>query len=126
MEPIRQTQKKYCSQALVAAIIAGLLFILAAQKSMGKGLVLGTLFSVVNFVLMGELIPLRLGQSKSKTYLISLGSIVIRNGLLALPLLVAIKFEQFNLWAVICGIFMIQIVILVDHLRKIFPSNPGE
>jgi len=65
MEPIRQTQKKYCSQALVAAIIAGLLFILAAQKSMGKGLVLGTLFSVVNFVLMGELIPLRLGQSKS-------------------------------------------------------------
>ena len=126
MESIRQTQKKYCSQAIAAAIIAGLLFILAGQKPIGKGLILGTLFSVVNFVLMGELIPLRLGHSKPKTYLISFGSIVIRYGLLALPLLMAIKFEQFNLWAVICGVFMIQIVILVDYLRKRFSSNPGD
>jgi hypothetical protein len=126
MESIRQTQKKYCSQAMAAAIIAGLIFILAGQKPLGKGLILGTLFSVVNFVLMGELIPLQLGRSKPKTYLISFGSIVIRYGLLALPLLVAIKFEQFNLWTVICGVFMIQIVILVDHLRKRYSSNPGD
>lgn len=126
MESIRQTQKKYCSQAMVAAIIAGLLFILAGSKPMGKGLILGTLFSVVNFVLMGQLIPLQLGHSKPKTYLISFGSIVLRYGLLALPLLVAVKFEQINLWTVICGVFMIQIVILVDHLRKRFSSNPGD
>ncbi len=126
MESIRQTQKKYCSQAMAAAIIAGLIFIVAGQKPMGKGLILGTLFSVVNFVLMGELIPLQLGHSKSKTYLISFGSIIIRYGLLTLPLLVALKFEQFNLWAIICGVFMIQIVILVDHLRKILSSNPGD
>ena len=126
MESIRQIQKKYCSQAMVAAIIAGLLFILVGQKSMGKGLVLGTLFSVVNFILMGELIPLQLGHTKPKTYMISLGSIFIRYGLLAVPLLVALKFEQFNLWTVICGVFMIQIVIMVDHLRKRFTSNPGD
>jgi asparagine N-glycosylation enzyme membrane subunit Stt3 len=126
MESIRQTQKKYCSQAMAAAIIAGLLLILAGQKPLGKGLILGTLFSVVNFVLMGELIPLQLGHSKTKTYLISFGSIVIRYGLLALPLLVAVKFEQFNLWTVICGVFMIQIVILVDHVRKRFSSNMGD
>jgi len=111
---------------MAAAIVAGLLFILAGQKPMGKGLILGTLFSVVNFVLMGELIPLRLGHSKPKTYLFSFGSIVIRYGLLALPLLVAVKFEQFNLWSVICGLFMIQIVILVDYFRKRFSSNPGD
>ncbi len=126
MESIRQTQKKYCSQAIAAAIIAGLLFILAGQKPIGKGLILGTLFSVVNFVLMGQLIALQLGHTKPKTYLISFGSIVIRYGLLALPLVVALKFEQFNLWTVICGIFMIQIVILVDHIRKRFTSNPGD
>ena len=126
MESIRQTQKKYCSQAMVAAIIAGILFILFDQKPLGKGLILGTLFSVVNFVLMGELIPLQLGHSKPKTYLFSFGSIVIRYALLALPLLVAIKFEQFNLWTVICGVFMIQIVILADHLRKRFTSNSGD
>jgi hypothetical protein len=126
MESIRQTQKKYGSQAMVAAIIAGLVFILAGSKPMGKGLILGTLFSVVNFVLMGQLIALQLGHTKPKTYLISFGSIVIRYGLLALPLVVALKFEQFNLWTVICGIFMIQIVILVDHIRKRFTSNPGD
>lgn len=111
---------------MAAAIIAGLLFILAGQKPMGKGLILGTLFSVINFVLMGELIPLQLGHTKSKTYLVSFGSIIIRYGLLALPLIVSLKFEQFNLWAVICGVFMIQIVILVDHLRKLLSSNPGD
>ena len=111
---------------MAAAIIAGIVFILAGQKPMGKGLILGTLFSVVNFALMGELIPLQLGHSKPKTYLFSFGSIVIRYALLALPLLVAIKFEQFNLWTVICGVFMIQIVILADHLRKRFTSNSGD
>jgi len=111
---------------MVAAIIVGLAFVLAGSKPMGKGLILGTLFSVVNFVIMGQLIPQQLGHSQPKTYLISFGSIVIRYSLLALPLVVALKFEQFNLWTVIVGIFMIQIVILVDHVRKRFSSNPGE
>ena len=111
---------------MLAAIITGLVFILAGQKPMGKGLILGTLFSVVNFILMGELIPLQLGQTRPRTYLISFGSIAIRYGLLAVPLLVALKFEQFSLWTVICGVFMIQIVIMVDHVRKRFTSNPGD
>lgn len=108
---------------MAAAIIVGLLFILAGQKPMGKGLILGTLFSVINFVLMGEFIPLQLGHTKTKTYFISLGSIIIRYGLIALPLLLAIKFEQFNILMVICGIFMIQIVIMADHLVKKISST---
>ena len=35
---------------------------------------------------------------------------------LAIPLVVAIKFDQFNVFATILGIFMIQLVILGDHL----------
>jgi len=118
MGPIRETQKKYCSQALIAAIIIGLILILTGQKPLGKGLILGTLFSVVNFVLIGELISLQLGRAKAKTAAISLGSIFLRFGLLALPLVLAVKYEQFNLVTVICGIFMIQIMIMADHLRK--------
>ena len=38
--------------------------------------------------------------------------------LLAIPLIIAVKFEQFNLVGVIVGIFMIQLVILADHLLK--------
>jgi len=118
MEPIRETQKKYCSRALIAAIIVGLIFILAGQKTLGKGLILGSLFSVINFILIGELIPLQFGKTRTKTTFISFGSILFRFGLLALPLILAINFEQFNLLTAICGIFMIQIVITADHLRK--------
>lgn len=92
---------------------------------MGKGLILGTLFSVINFILMGEIIPLQLGHTKKKTYFISFGSIIIRYGLIALPLLLAIKFEQFNLLMVICGVFMIQLVIMADHLVKKISSSSG-
>jgi hypothetical protein len=42
--------------------------------------------------------------------------------LLAIPLIAAVKFEQFNLAAVIVGVFMIQLVILADHLLKQIPT----
>ena len=103
---------------MAVAIIAGIIIILAGQKSIGKGLILGTIFSVINFVLMAQAIPLRVTPQKRNAILFSLGSIGIRYALLALPLILAIKFEQFNLPAAIVGIFMIQLIILVDHLKK--------
>jgi hypothetical protein len=122
MEAVRQTQKKYSTTALTLAIIVGLFFILMGQKPIGKGLMLGTIFSVINFILIGQSIPLRVGQSRGKTFFISLGSIILRYLLLAIPLVVAVKFKQFNLLASILGIFMIQFVILGDYLLKIKPS----
>ena len=116
MESIRQTQKKYCSAAIVVAIFAGLLFILADQKPIGKALILGTVFSIINFILMGETLPYRIGKSKNKTFFISLGSIYFRYIILAVPLIMAIKLEQFHLFAVIIGIFLVQLVIIADHL----------
>lgn len=122
MEQIRQTQKKYCSAAIAVAIFAGLLFILAGQKPIGKALILGTVFSIVNFILIGETLPLRIGKAKGKTFFISLGSIYFRYIILAIPLIMAIKLEQFNLFAVIFGIFLIQIVIMADHFYKYISS----
>lgn len=122
MEAVRQTQKRYSTTALTLAIIVGLFFILMGQKPIGKGLVLGTIFSVINFILIGQFIPLRVGQSRGKTFFISLGSIILRYVLLAIPLVVAVKFKQFDLLASILGIFMIQFVILGDYLLKIKPS----
>lgn len=122
METLKQTQKKYATRALTLSIIIGLFFILLGQKSLGKGLVLGTIFSVINFILIGQSIPLRVGQSSGKTFFISLGSIILRYLLLAIPIVVGVKFKQFNLLASILGIFMIQFVILGDYLLKIKPS----
>ena len=104
------------------AIIIGICFFLAGQKTVGKGLILGTLFSVVNFILIGQALPMRIGKSKRKTFFLSLGSIFFRYALMALPIIVAVKFEQFNLVAAIVGLFMIQYIILADHILKLITS----
>ena len=124
MEPVKQTQKKYGSRAIWVAIILGLCFFLAGLRPVGKGVVLGTLFSVVNFVLIGQALPLRIGYSKGKTLFLSLGSIFCRYILMAVPIVVAVKYDQFDLVGAILGLFMIQLVILADHILKLFSSNP--
>ena len=123
MEPVKQTQKKYGSRAIWVAIILGLCFFLAGLRPVGKGVVLGTLFSVVNFVLIGQALPLRIGKSKGKAFFLSLGSIFGRYILLAVPVVLAVKFEDFDLAASILGLFMIQFVILADHLYKLIWSD---
>ena len=123
METVKQTQKKFASQAMMAAIIIGLGLIIAGQKPMAKGLVLGTVFSVMNFIIIGEFLPMRLGKSRAKTFIFSLSSMLFRYALLAIPLIVAIKFRQFNLAATISGIFMIQVMILGQHLLKLIRIN---
>ncbi len=122
MESIRQIQKKYCTRAITAAIFAGFFLILAGQKPVGKGLVLGTFFSILNFILMGEILPLKMNRTKGKTFLLALGSIYFRYTILAIPLIMAVKFEQLNLFAVIFGIFLVQLVIIADHLFNCISS----
>ena len=123
MGSVKQTQKKYGSRAIWIAIIIGFCFFLAGHKQLGKGLVLGTIFSVINFVLIGQALPLRIGKSKRKAFFLSLGSIFCRYILLAVPIVVAVKFEGFDLVAAVLGLFMIQFVILADHIMKLFSSN---
>ena len=72
---------------MVVAIVVAFVLILAGLKPAGKGLVLGTIFSVINFVLIGQTLPLKLSQTKRKTFVISLGSIFFRYALLATPLI---------------------------------------
>lgn len=123
MESIRETQKKYCTRAIASAIFIGLFFILAGLKPVGKGLILGTIFSIINFILMGEALPHRIGKSSNKTFLFSLGSIFFRYILLAVPLIIAVKFEQYNFISVIFGIFMIQLFILADHFVSLITAT---
>ena len=118
MEQIRQTQKKYCSRAIIVAIIAGFCFILAGYRPMGKGLILGTLFSIFNFILMGETLPMRINKTRNRTFLLALGSTFFRYGLMAIPIVLAIKLDQFNFFAATAGLFLVQAVILGDHLKQ--------
>ena len=122
METVKQVQKKYTSLALTLSIGVALLFILTGHKPLGKGLILGAIFSVLNFILMGKSIVLNFGRSKAKTFSISMGSIIIRYLLLAIPLIAAVRYEQFNLVAAILGIFIIQLVILAEHVLTLIPA----
>lgn len=126
MNAIRETQKKYCSRALTTAIIIGFVLILAAQKPIAKGLIIGTFASILNFILIGETLPGRILSSKKKSFALSLGSIFLRYALMAVPLAVSIKSEDYNLFAVAAGLFMVQAMILVDHISSLtFSTRQG-
>ena len=117
---IANTQKRYGTTSMMAAIFIGILFILMGHKAQAKGLILGSIFSVLNFVLMGEILPLIVGHSRKKSSFISLGSIVFRHGLLAVPLILALKMEWLDFAATVIGLFMVQIMIMGDHLLKLY------
>ncbi len=126
MDTVKQVQKKITQRALWLSIIVGLVFIVMGYKSVGKGLILGTLFSVLNFIFMARSIGYKFGRSKRQIFSISIGSIIFRYILLAIPLIAAVKFEQFNLVAAIVGVFMIQMVILAEHLLIQIPILRGK
>lgn len=116
METIRQTQKKYGTRTMALAIILAMGLIVMGEKAAGKGLVLGALFSVINFVLIGSTLPRIVGHEKRTAIYFSFASLLLRYTLLAIPLILAIKLDQFNIITALVGIFMVQAIILLDHL----------
>lgn len=115
MKTIRETEKKYASLALSIAVAAGLIFFMLALKPIGKGFILGSLFSVINFILMGETLPMRIGHFRKKGMGIALLLILSRFFLMAIPLVAAIRMAQFNTAATVCGLFLVQAIILAEH-----------
>jgi len=125
METIKDIQKRYGSAVMGLAIPAALVLILAGLPSAGKGLILGSLFSVLNFVLMGQTLPLRLGRTRNAAIGISMGPLGFRYAILAIPLIVAIRYDAFHPAATIAGMFMVQVVILADHAAAAFRRYDG-
>ena len=79
---------------------------------------LGSLFSIINFIMMGQLIPLTLAQSKSKSKAsaIAFASIFLRFAILSIPLIISIKVDAVHFAGVVIGLFMVQLIILFDQL----------
>lgn len=104
---------------MAAAIV---LFILAF-KPLGKGLILGALFSILNFIVIGETLPMRIGTTRRKSTGISMISLLGRYAMLAIPLVLAVNLDQFNLAATIFGLFMVQLVMLAEHVIYLIQSK---
>ena len=116
---------RLCSWAMSSALVIAVIFILFHEKAIAKGLLLGTFFSIINFFLLGKSIPMTIGSSRRKAGLIGLASILARYVILAIPMIVAIKSVSFNFFAVVVGIFAVQIVTLVDYIliRPVFDGK---
>ncbi|MBR9984691.1 MAG: ATP synthase subunit I [Desulfosarcina sp.] len=110
-----EMQKKYGSRALVLAIGSGLLFLALGQKEICRGLVLGGVFSAVNFALMGQALRFRLSDNRKVAARRSLLSLLLRYALLAIPLVLAVQSDRFNFPATAVGLFMVQLVIMIEH-----------
>jgi hypothetical protein len=116
-------QKRYGSRALIFSIGAGLLCLALGHKDMCRGVVLGGVFSAINFALMGQLLHYRLMDNRKTAIRRSFVSLLLRNAILAIPLILAVQSERFNFPATVVGIFMVQLVILIEQgSRLIFTS----
>ncbi len=108
-------QKRYGAAAFIIAIGAAIVLILFSQPAAARGIVLGAIFGIINFVLMGRMLIWRLDGNRRKAALLAFGGMAVRYALLALPIIAALKWQKFNIVAVVVGIFMIQLVLLLDR-----------
>lgn len=120
MTQVNEVQKKYCSRAIFLAITIALVLLLTGTKPAARGLILGTLFSILNFILIARSLPLQLEKGRRGTFLVCFGSIGMRYSLMALPIIFAARSERFSLIATAAGLFMVQGVILLHHFGQTF------
>lgn len=105
-------QKRICFWAMSSALVLAVVLLILSEKNIAKGILLGTCFSILNFLLLGRFTPLTLGQSRTKARFISLASILSRYFILALPMILAVKLNAIDLTATVIGIFAVQIVTI--------------
>ncbi|MEJ2642137.1 MAG: ATP synthase subunit I [Desulfosarcinaceae bacterium] len=124
---LRQIQKKFGARALTTAIVIAVVTLLIGHKDLGKGLVLGTLFSILNFILMAELLPLRLAQDRKRAGLYAFGTLVLRYVILSIPLIVAAKSSAFAFTTTAAGLFMVPLMASIDSLTTLAaPNHPPQ
>jgi hypothetical protein len=109
-------QKRYASMALSAAVVLGGALIFLGFAPLGKGLILGAFFSILNFILMALTLPYRVGHAKGKSSLVAMLSIMGRFAVMAVPLIFAVKHPQIAVSAVAVGLFMIPLAIVGEHV----------
>ncbi len=118
--PVRELQKSYGTKAMALAIGISLVFLILGYKSVCRGVVLGALFSTLNFVLMANSFHLKIQPDRKKASFAAFYNILLRYVFLAIPLFIAIRFPRFDLVATIAGLFMVQLIIMTEHIYRNF------
>ena len=118
--PVNELPKNYGTKAMVLAILLGLVFLILGNLAVCRGLVLGALFSTINFVLMAQSVRYKIRAGNNKTLFLALKNILFRYVIMSIPLVLAIKLPRFDLMATIVGLFIVQFLILIDHIYRYF------
>ena len=111
-DPIPKVLKTALGLSFAVALVA----LILGELSFAKGFVLGSLFSILNFLLMKRGLLRRLGMNPKRVGVEAFFSLIFRYALLAIPLIVAIKVAQINVIGACIGIFNIQLSILFHFL----------
>ena len=125
MAPHSEALKRYGSRTMASAVFIGAALIFGGLPAWGKGLIAGALFSVLNFILMAEVLPHRMGKSRRRAAALSLGSILLRYCLMAVPMILSLGYHLFHPAAAAIGLFSVQIVILAEHFFSSITSSSG-
>lgn len=125
MTTLHRFQRELARKAFGASVVIGATLFAVGFKPEARGLLLGSLFSVLNFVIMAHALPRQVGYARRKATAFAFGSILLRFGLLAVPLIVAFEFEMFNWIAAAVGLFAVPLAILIDQviLQRFCPNR---
>jgi hypothetical protein len=123
METIRHLQKRYCGGALSLAVVLSLVVYLAGWPAMTRGLIVGSLFSALNFALLGKTMMRKLTDPRPGAGLITLVAQLGRYLLWAVPVVIAVKLPPVDLPATIAGLFMVPLFIIADSVFNLLRGN---
>ncbi len=109
-------QRRISKRAFGSAVICGLIIFVLGYKAVARGLILGGLFSVLNFSIMAYILPYQVGYQRRKATMVACASLFGRLLLLAVPIGVGFYSERFNMVATIVGLFTIPLFLLIDRV----------
>ncbi len=116
--PVRQLTRRYCKGALIIGAATGVAAFAAGYPAVGRGGVLGTVFSMLNFILMGATLPWKIAVDRRRALAGSLVSLTGRCAVMAVALVIAARSDRFELWSTAAGLFAVPLCILGDHLGQ--------
>lgn len=127
MENLTSFKKAICLQILITAAVVATFLTALGYFTAAKGLVLGSLFSLANFLVMSHLLLRRLGKTKRGASIEGGFSMLMRMVIMGAPIYIAYtKPDAYNLVWTIVGIFNLQASILIRSLiiERFFVFSP--
>ncbi len=116
-----------CTNTMALATVVALVCNWAVSPTCAMGLVLGAVFSCLNFILIP--VGWRFGEAaeRKRASVISLASIIFRYMLLSLPLILAAKSSSISFWSAAAGIMAVQIYLVADSIAgRLIPAMGGQ